>query len=215
MTTLFVKRIQCEEQLSPADAGACLEAQSDELPVDCTNWPQFPYHPRVRFRIGHIQAEIWLKFYVAETRIRARETVFNGAVSQDSAVEFFISFDKANYYNFEFNCIGTAHLAYGPTRNNRRFVSPALVESMTIEPSLGKQPFEEKSGVFEWTLMVKIPVQCFAFDRIATLSGRDASANFYKVGNGLSVPHYMTWRPVNTANPDYHRPEFFGGVRFE
>ncbi|MBT5542155.1 MAG: hypothetical protein HOK34_04920, partial [Gammaproteobacteria bacterium] len=28
-------------------------------------------------------------------------------------------------------------------------------------------------------------------------------------------PHYLTWNPVETSNPDFHRPEFFGKLIFE
>ncbi|MBO7233161.1 MAG: hypothetical protein J6V16_08435, partial [Bacteroidales bacterium] len=23
-------------------------------------------------------------------------------------------------------------------------------------------------------------------------------------------PHYLSWQPINTEKPDFHRPEFFG-----
>jgi hypothetical protein len=58
-------------------------------------------------------------------------------------------------------------------------------------------------------------VSCFGFDALTSLDGVAAAANFYKVGSGLSVPHYLTWNPVGTPAPDYHRPEFFGEVLFE
>jgi hypothetical protein len=35
-------------------------------------------------------------------------------------------------------------------------------------------------------------------------------ANFYKWGDGTSVPHYLTWSHIVTETPDFHRPEFFG-----
>jgi len=30
----------------------------------------------------------------------------------------------------------------------------------------------------------------------------------------LSNPHYVTWNPVGTEQPDYHRPEYFGELKF-
>ena len=215
MTPLIVKRLKHTTAVSLKDIGARLEAETTAVPVAYINWPQHPYCPVVNFRIGHIQSEIWLAFAVSEARIRALETRTHGEVYKDSCVEFFISFDRANYYNLEVNCIGTPHFAYGPDRHTRTFSPLPLMERIETQSSLGKQPFEEKSGGFEWSLTMRIPVACFAHEAIPTLSGMRATANFYKIGSNLSVPHYLTWNPVRTAAPDYHRPEFFGDILFE
>jgi hypothetical protein len=204
-----------ERTVSTGDIGALLAVATAAVPVACLNWPEHPYCPSVSFRIGHVGTEIWLAYAVSEERVRGLEMRTHGEVYKDSCVEFFISFDGTNYYNFEFNCIGTAHLAYGPGRHNRKFVSLPLMERLEILPSLGSQPFAEKSGGFDWALTARIPVTCFGFDALTSLDGVAATANFYKVGSGLSVPHYLTWNPVGTPTPDYHRPEFFGGVVFE
>ncbi|HNY29216.1 MAG TPA: carbohydrate-binding family 9-like protein [Candidatus Sumerlaeota bacterium] len=215
MTSLLIKKLLHEKTVPISKVGACLEAETDEIPIARINWPKHPYCPKVSFRIGHIQTEIWLTFCVSEERIRALETRTHGAVYNDSCVEFFVSFDGTNYYNFEINCIGTPHVAYGSSRNGRKFVPEPLVDKMVIQSTLGNRPFEEKAGGFEWAMTVRIPVECFAFDTIASLSGVRATANFYKVGSGMSVPHYVTWAPVGTEAPDYHRPEYFAGIHFE
>jgi hypothetical protein len=31
----------------------------------------------------------------------------------------------------------------------------------------------------------------------------------------LPTPHFVTWNPVGTTQPDYHRPEYFGKIEFE
>ena len=35
-------------------------------------------------------------------------------------------------------------------------------------------------------------------------------ANFYKCGDKTAHPHYLSWSPIDTPKPDFHRPEFFG-----
>lgn len=215
METLMIKRVNSERPISTGEIGILLAAETAAVTVARLNWPEHPYCPKVSFRIGHTGTEIWLAFAVSEERILGLETRTHGEVYKDSCVEFFISFDGTNYYNFEFNCIGTTHLAYGPGRHNRKFVPLPLMERLNVHSSLGTQPFGEKAGGFDWTLTARIPVACFAFDAITALDGRRATANFYKVGSGLSVPHYLTWNPVGTPAPDYHRPEYFGDVLFE
>jgi len=64
-------------------------------------------------------------------------------------------------------------------------------------------------------LTARVPTACFAFDALTDLSGRTARANAYTCNSGVSVKHYVTWLPVHTPAPDYHRPEFFGDIRFE
>jgi hypothetical protein len=200
---------------APLGAGAAaLDAAGSATRLTCVNWPAYPECPRVVFRIGHTGSEIWLKFDVQEERVRALETKTHGDVYKDSCVELFIAFDGVAYYNLELNCIGTPHLGYGPGRADRWFVPLPLMERLAVRSSLGAEPFGERAGGFAWSLTARIPLACFAFGAPDALDGRAARANVYKCGSGLSVQHYVTWRPVRTSAPDYHRPEFFGDVRF-
>ncbi len=215
MKELFIKRIKTEQSVTLSEISHLLDTRTDSTPVDTINWPVFNYQPKVNFRIGHTNREIWLKFEVQEKYILARETRTNGEVYKDSCVEFFISVDGKNYYNFEFSCIGTIHLAHGAGRGNRRFVDPEIIRKIEIESTLGNQPFEEKTGNFVWEMTIRIPVECLAFDPLQSLAGLKGTANFYKCGDGSSMPHYITWNPINTESPDYHRPEFFGKILFE
>lgn len=215
MKELFVKRIKSTNNIHLAEASHLLAKNTVLNKIDTINWVNYSYKPEVSFRIGHNSSQIWLSYEIKENHIRALETRTNGDVYKDSCVEFFISPDGNNYYNFEFNCIGTIHQAYGPDRNNRRFVDPEIIQSIEIESSLGNQPFKEKSGNFSWELMVKIPVQIFQFTNLNSFNKLKATANFYKCGDETTLPHYVTWNPVKTDEPDYHQPKFFGKVLFE
>ena len=215
MKNLLIQRIEVKNTLTLAEAEHILENKAVTHPIDIINWKEFTYKPNVTFRIRHTSDEIWLKYDVKEKHILAKETRTNGEVYKDSCVEFFISVDGKNYYNFEFSCIGTIHLAHGAGRDNRQFVQAETVKKIEISSSLGNKPFAEKSGNFEWEMMIKIPLKCFAFDELKSLNGLKAKANFYKCGDETSEPHYITWNPILTENPDYHRPEFFGDVLFE
>ena len=215
MKELFIKRIKPEQNTTLTSVAHQLETQTVSNPINVINWAGYDYQPKVSFRIGHTNREIWLKFDVMEKYILARETRTNGDVYKDSCVEFFVSVDGKNYYNFEFSCIGTIHLAHGEGRGNRRFVDPGIIRRIEIESSLGNQPFEQKTGNFEWEMTIRIPIECLAFDTLESLAGLKGTANFYKCGDGTSMPHYVTWNPIKTENPDYHRPEFFGKILFE
>lgn len=215
MSELKIKQLVLPINFEQSDAEKMLESQTEKTNIVTINWPEFSYKPEVAFRIGHTENEIWLKFYVTEKCIRAVETRTNGDVYKDSCVEFFISFDHRNYYNFEFNCIGTRHLAYGPGRGNRARISPEIVEKIDVKSTLGDEPFDNKTGSFTWEMLLRIPVEVFIFDTINNLKGLHATGNFYKCGDMTAEPHFVTWNPVKTEKPDYHRPEFFGNLQFE
>lgn len=215
MSELKIKQLVLPINFEQSDAEKMLESQTEKTNIVRINWPEFSYKPEVAFRIGHTENEIWLKFYVTEKCIRAVETRTNGDVYKDSCVEFFISFDHRNYYNFEFNCIGTRHLAYGPGRGNRARINPEIVEKIDVKSTLGDEPFDNKTGSFTWEMLLRIPVEVFIFDTINNLKGLQATGNFYKCGDMTAEPHFVTWNPVKTEKPDYHRPEFFGNLQFE
>ena len=215
MKNLFIKKISSKGAVNNEEAVRLLETKTVSNSIDIINWEDYSYKPDLQFRIAHTGNEIWLKYYIKEKNILARETRTNGEVYKDSTVEFFISLDGENYYNIEFNCIGTIHLAYGPGRNDRTFVNSENIEKIKISSSLGIKPFVEKTGNFDWEIMIRIPVECFEFDKIKTLSGLKGTANFYKCGDDTSEPHYISWNPIKTDSPDYHRPEFFGKILFE
>ncbi len=215
MSELKIKSLSLAAADIQADAEQMLESQAEKNNIGIINWSEYPYKPSITFRIAHTGNEIWLKFYVTEKCIRALETRTNGDVYKDSCVEFFISFDQRNYYNFEFNCIGTRHLSYGPGRGNRARINPEIVEKIDALSTLGKEPFDNKTGDFEWEMMLRIPVEVFIFDTLSSLKGMQATGNFYKCGDMTDEPHFVTWNPVKTEKPDYHRPEFFGSLQFE
>ena len=46
-------------------------------------------------------------------------------------------------------------------------------------------------------------------------SGVVWKANFYKIAENSTNPHYITWSVVENDKPDFHKPEFFGKIIFE
>lgn len=214
---LHIKEIVSDRKSDLEKASRLLEQQTDLNSVAILNWDSFSYRPDLKFRIAHSNNEIWLKFYVTEKHILAQRTEPNSATHRDSCVEFFIDPEQdGNYYNFEFNCIGTTHLAYGPDRHQREFVNPdTILREIKITSSLGDRPFEEKSGRHTWEMTVIIPAKLFVHNHDISLKKLVSKANFYKCGDDTSEKHYLSWNPVGSERPDFHRPEFFGKLIFE
>jgi len=184
--------------------------------IDVLNWSNYDYKPDVNFSIAYTDKEILLKYYVTENYFKAEKTESNQMVCEDSCVEFFVSpSDDGIYYNFEFNGIGTCLLGAGTGREDSKRVDPALISKIRRQTSVGDKPVSERKGEFSWTITLAIPFDVFFRHDVKDLKGKVFRANFYKCGDMLSVPHYLTWNPVGTSNPDYHRPEYFGLLKFK
>lgn len=170
----------------------------------------------MKFKIGYTNQSILLKVFVKEDYVRARYSQPNDPVYRDSCFEFFISLDdEKSYYNFEFNCIGTTYLAFGKPGNNREKANHEAVNSIQTFSTLGNKTFEEKQGDYNWKLNIYIPFYAFFKHDLKSLKGKTCGANFYKCGDDLTLPHFISWNNIETKEPDFHRPEFFGEITFE
>ena len=181
--------------------------------IDSDNWNHgFPAD--AGFGIGHDTQNIYLRYVVTESNILARYRDFHDPVHEDSCVEFFISFDGDFYYNLEFNCIGTIHAAYGKGRQERIRIENRLLKSIRVNPSLGTNKIQIVDRETRWTLDVLIPLPVFTFTRLDPLNQTSAQCNFYKCGDRQAIPHYLSWNPIFSEKPDFHRPEYFGKIKF-
>lgn len=215
MKHLQVIKIEATERVTLRNASLLLDNLAEANKIDIINWKEFPVKPKVEFRIGHAEEFILLKFDVVEKAVGAKETRINGKVHLDSCVEFFFSTDGSHYYNFEFNCIGTPHVAWGAGRQNRQYLPEEVIQQIQVRSTLGTSPIPVKTGNFAWQLSVLIPASVLIHDPGITLDGLSGNANFYKCGDDLPEPHFLSWNPVGTDQPDFHRPEFFGKIDFE
>ncbi len=174
------------------------------------NWFDFNYAPKVSFAVGYNEDSLFLKYFVEEEHCKAVYSKINEPVYKDSCVEFFISFgNDENYYNLEINCLGTCLIEYGPNRHEREFLSKKLIKKINTQTTLKKE-----NNFYKWEITLAIPFDVFCFTELAQLKGKSAKANLYKCGDDLPVPHYLTWNPIDTPSPDFHRPEYFGTLNF-
>ena len=190
---------------------------SDWISLENVNWKEsFPYKPQVQFRVWHDGASFNIEYKVREQGTRALQTVLGGPVYEDSCVECFIQPDPADprYYNFEFNPIGMMAMACRTGRFDPEDAPQKVLESVRIEATAGREPFDERF-VEEWGLNISIPASALFNSGVKDFSGRRMKMNFFKCGDGLKVPHFVTWAPIDTPKPDYHRSEFFQPVDFE
>lgn len=204
--------------IAPDDAAAAERIFRSIPPqrIACCNWPeQFPDTPGVCFRMFHTGERLWLRFDVEERYTAARIAEDNGEVWTDSCVEFFLAPDDTGfYYNFESSCIGRLLLGYRRTHADAVHAAPEVMAAVRRFASLPAETFAEREGDNRWSLTLSIPPQALFRHRFTTWDGMEARMNLYKCGDRLSHPHYLSWRPVVSERPDFHRPEFFERVKF-
>ena len=180
------------------------------------NWAErFPYQPAVKFRIAHTGKQILLHYEVEETCIRAIAEGDNGNVCEDSCCEFFFQPQKGpGYYNFECNCAGTLLLGYREDSLSKRRATEETLGLIDRWSSLGRERRPLQEGNFHWQLALLIPVAALFQSNIGCLDGMRARANFYKCGDKLTRPHYLSWQPIKADKPSFHLPPFFGECQF-
>ena len=184
--------------------------------IENVNWPNVaPYKPEVRFRIAHNGANILLQYVVKEAHIRAAASADNGNVWEDSCVEFFISLPSGCYYNVECNCAGTMLCGSGLNRNERTRAGQELLDGVDRYSTISEKVFESKDAPAEWSVSLVIPAKTFYNDEITDFSGLQTSGNFYKCGDLLPEPHFISYYPIPVENPNFHLPEYFGPLSFE
>lgn len=184
--------------------------------VDNANWKEFPYVPDVHFRIAYTGDAIVLNYRVKEASVRAVAAHDNGSVWEDACVEFFsVPAGDGTYYNVECNCAGTLLIAAGPDRNHRTPAPQEVLDQVCRWSSLGREPFAERVGDCSWELVLVIPFTAFFQHHITSMQGKEVRANFYKCGDALQTPHFLSWNPIDLPKPDFHCPDFFGTLHFE
>ena len=216
MKRLLIKRIPSVEGKDLAKLSGYLDEKCEPHLINTVNWPGYKNTPVVKFKIAYSSTELYIKYSVTENFVKAEYTKPNEAVYTDSCVEFFVTpVSDGPYFNFEFNAIGTCLMQSGVSRNAREFGEAELNKSIRKLSSLGTASFSERTGEQSWELVIAIPLEIIFGRTDPVLSGRIIRANFYKCGDGLSQPHYLSWNPISTEQPDFHRPEFFGVLEFE
>lgn len=186
-----------------------LKAEGTLFPVSQVNWPEFPHCPETNVFAGYTADMLWLNFCVKNDYMRAHAVHDQDPVYDDSCVEFFIR-TGSNYMNFEFNCLGICLSAIGPDRKNRIPLPDSVLSRIIRFSSLSRENVPEEGELCDWELTVGIPLSIVGLHK-----GRVFYGNFYKCGHKTKVPHYLSWAPIGTEEPNFHCPEFFSAIRLK
>lgn len=127
---------------------------------------------------------------------------------------FLQPFEDGPYYNFECNAAGKMYIACGMTREGRKQVAAIHYHNVKRWTSFGRKTFKEKNGRQTWEVALIIPLDVMTSHHLRHPRGMTMRANFYKCGDKLAKPHFLSWNPVDCDHPDFHRPSSFGKITF-
>jgi len=176
--------------------------------------------PAVKVRLLYHPEWIYVMFRVEDHYVRAVSSAINGRVWEDSCVEFFFSPDPANplaYFNLEVNCAGVPLFHFkDPARPDAALPSDDDIRKIVIAHSVPGLVNPEITKPLTWTIGYRIPVEMLMqYGTVARPApGVRWGANFYKIGDKTSNPHWMTWSPIDHPVPNFHLPAQFGIIEF-
>ena len=193
-----------------------IDLEIEALQLEVVNWKEFPYKPTVSVQIAYNENELFIHYKVNEQAVKAVITECNGPVWTDSCVEFFLSPEgNDEYYNLEMTCIGTALLGFSKKGEPAIHATKEQIATIRRISTLGELPFPEQKIDTKWEITMAIPWEVFFKHDLKPLLGKKMRGNFYKCGDEMSVPHFISWTKIKTDKPSFHVPESFGGLEFE
>lgn len=187
-----------------ADFSRILDALPSQ-PILNQSWPDYATSCRASFSMLYTPQAFLLKYYIKNDFFRSIVRGVNEPVHLDNCIEFFVQFnDDPSYYNIEFNCLGSGKMGYGQSNKNRKYLSASSInkiETLTSSRQTGDR--------FDWEMALMIPSDSFEFHKIALNKALKCRGNFYKCGDQLPQPHFLTWSKIDAERPNFHRAEAF------
>ncbi len=187
--------------------------QIPKVEIENYLWLNNGYEPRVYAGICYDENAIYVKFWAYEEEVRAQYCAHGGPVCRDSCVEFFFRPTSSPLFiNIETNILGYMLIGIGSDRHDRRDIP---VEEETMQIVASTKDIESYDGKC-WTVSYQIPFSFLKkyYGEIDFVKD-GLRANLYKCGDETKWTHYGAWNPVETPQPDFHRPEYFASMRFE
>jgi hypothetical protein len=177
----------------------------EKAEINLSPWQAYPEGISACAQLVYNKENLFIRLSAREEAALARFDGLLDMVCNDSCLEFFFSpLQDSPYFNFEFNPKGAVYLGFGTDRyHSVRQIVPDYFKFFSVAP------FTIEHG---WGVEFTIP---FSFLNLYLPSfnpekGKRFRGNFYKCGNETRAPHYLTWNPVVSDKPDFHRPECFG-----
>lgn len=181
----------------------------DSLDLACQPWGD-PVDISATAQLCYSDDALYVRMQAREASIRAEYAADDlaGKPWEDSCLEFFFSpvSNDARYVNFEVNPNCCFCIEVGTDRTDRIRLVP---NSDILQPMMTRTD----DG---WRIEYRIPFSYLQllYPDFQVKSGSSMCGNFYKCGNLTVQKHYLSWNPMTSDTPDFHRPQDFGTLTF-
>ena len=190
-----------------------ISKKPQRYPIACCKWPEFSAQCEAGVELSHSSDMLHIHYMVDEAAVVARCTADGQHVWEDSCVEFFFDPDgKGEYYNLECSCTGWIYLCKGTGRCGRIPLDDTALKSIKRRCTLPQEAFGLLGERTQWELWLDVPASVFGLE---SFEGLRARGNFYKCADASPFRHYLSYAPIATPKPDFHRPEFFETILFD
>jgi hypothetical protein len=195
------------------------EAPALQIDQYCGERPD--HFPCVQAWLAYDDQALYAIFQVQDRYVRALAAHYQDQVSEDSCVEFFFTPGQdisQGYFNLEVNCGGTALFYHQKGRKiDDRPISKTDFAQVQMAHTLPKIVEPEIEEPVTWAVEYRLPFSILSnYAQVhRPAPGVKWRANLYKCADHSSHPHWLSWSPVDTPQPDFHRPEFFGTLLFQ
>ena len=150
-----------------------------------------------------------LHLSATEPEIRAEGTSPLAEVCEDSCLEFFFRpvEGEMRYFNMEWNPNCTLFLGFGSCIEDILRIVPEEEQKQQL---FAPEVVRREDG---WEIFFRVP---YSFVRgfmpeFKVEPGKALYCNFYKCGDQLQQPHYLTWNPImRQGRSRFHTPAEFG-----
>ncbi|MGI4021697.1 MAG: carbohydrate-binding family 9-like protein [Janthinobacterium lividum] len=208
MESLKIPFLKLSESNSALSEISLLLQKLESNAIRYAPWQKSFKKPSATFSLAYADDLLYIRYIVKEPHVIATYTENNEPVYKDSCVEFFIAFENdPNYYNLEFNCLGTVLAAYGPRKENRIVLPKAVLKDIASETVITSYSNDHD---ITWEITISIPLKTFLFHQLDHLSKKKCRVNFYKCGDDLPEPHFLCWNNIVNDTPNFHLPQYFG-----
>ena len=179
------------------------------------------FMPAVWAKMMYDDDNLYVIFSVSDRFVRCITDKINGPVWEDACVELFFAPDTRfpeRYMNLEINCGGTALIHYnriaGRDITECREGDIKMLEIAHTLPGIIDPEIQEPVS---WIVEYRLPLALIRKYSEITRPGPGVEwkANFFKIAENSSNPHYLTWSVVDNEVPNFHLPQFFGTIRFQ
>lgn len=190
------------------------------LPINQCTWPEYPLLPQAQAQLCFLKEQgLILRLTAQESSPRAVFQAQDDPVYQDSCLEAFLTFSREEnspgYMNLEVNSNGAFLAALGTCRENRTPLK-VLTQNAPQKFSLPEIKAFRKPDCWGWESFLSLSFIEAVWGKRAVLALTEDRGvfwgNFYKCGDKTDAPHYLSWSPIETPAPDFHRPEQFGVI---